>query len=128
MVLSCGSDQTTSDPSNAEEVQFVEKKMANIEYSELHAECLHQMKFADCELWATEFRRVASDLHSQSDNNTPEGHNAALDALLLAAESYVNPFFMVSFKDGPKLINANNTEIRKVLEKSDSNLETIANV
>ncbi|KAJ0741643.1 putative Galactose-binding-like domain superfamily, armadillo-like helical [Helianthus annuus] len=131
MVLSCGSDQTTSDPSNAEEIQLVEKKAANIEYSELHAECLHLMKFADCELWATEFRRVASDLHSQSDNNTPEGHNAALDALLLAAECYVNPFFMVSFKEGPKLINENNysfTEIRKILEKSDSNLETIANV
>ncbi|KAI3695201.1 hypothetical protein L1987_78191 [Smallanthus sonchifolius] len=123
-------DQTTSDPSNAEE-QLVEKKVTNIEYSELHAECLHLMKYADCELWATDFRQVAFDLHSQSDIITPEGHNAAIDALLLAAECYVNPFFMMSFKENPKLINENNygfTEIRRILEKSDRNVETIANV
>ncbi|KAK9070642.1 hypothetical protein SSX86_011044 [Deinandra increscens subsp. villosa] len=124
-------DQTTSDPSNTEEKQLVEEQVANIEYSELHTECLHLMKYADCELWATEFRQVAFDLHSQSDIITPEAHNAAIDALLLAAECYVNPFFMMSFKENPKLINEKNygfTEIRRILEKSDRNLETIANV
>ncbi|XP_076954574.1 uncharacterized protein LOC143629097 [Bidens hawaiensis] len=124
-------DQTTSDPTNTEEKQLVENKAANIEYSELLTECLHLMKFADCELWANEFRQVALDFRSQSDVITPEGHNAAIDALLLAAECYVNPFFMMSFKADPKLINNNNygfTEIRKILEKSDGNLEMIANI
>lgn len=124
-------DQTTSDPTNTEEKHLVENKAASIEYSELHTECLHLMNFADCELWATEFRRVALDLHSQSDVITPEGHNAAIDAMLLAAECYVNPFFMMSFKEDPKLINNNNygfTEIRRILEKSDGNLEKIANI
>ncbi|KAL8255124.1 hypothetical protein R6Q59_033345 [Mikania micrantha] len=132
MVLTNSSNtpDQTSDPSNAEEKQLVEKKVANIEYAELHTACLHLMNYADCEMWATEFRQAALDLHSQSEI-THEGHNAAIDALLLAAECYVNPFFMMSFKENPKLVNDNNygfTEIRKILEKSDSNLETIINV
>ncbi|PWA53886.1 Armadillo-type fold [Artemisia annua] len=64
------------------------------------------------------------------------GHNAAVDALLLAAECYVNPFFMMSFRDSFKLfleqkIGKTNdsfgfAEIKRILEKSDGNLETLA--
>lgn len=151
MVLTyvCGiPDQTNSDLShcntNAEEKHLVERKahckykgegFGAMEYSELHTECLQLMNYGDCELWASEFRRVAFDLHSQSDIS-PEGHNAAVDALLLAAECYVNPFFMMSFRDYPKLVPETKigktndkygfAEIRRILEKSDSNLETIA--
>nr|XP_043623624.1 uncharacterized protein LOC122595343 [Erigeron canadensis] len=138
-------DQTSSDQShsnnnnNAEEKHLVDEKVVTnsgaVEYSELQTECLQLMNYGDCELWASEFRRVACDLHSHSDV-TPEGHNAAIDSLLLAAECYTNPFFMMSFRNNPKLtpekiINKTNNsygfaEIRRILEKSDDNLETIA--
>ncbi|PWA53887.1 Armadillo-type fold [Artemisia annua] len=133
------SEHTSSDPShcniNAKEKHIVERQFGNAEYSELYTECLQLMSYGDCELWAHEFRRVAFDLHSQSDI-TPEGHNAAVDALLLAAECYVNPFFMMSFRDSFKLfleqkIGKTNdsfgfAEIKRILEKSDGNLETLA--
>ncbi|GJV09636.1 armadillo-type fold protein [Tanacetum coccineum] len=133
------SEHTSSDPShcntNAEEKHIVERRLGNAEYSELHTECLQLMSYGDCELWSSEFRRVAFDLHSQSDI-TPEGHNAAVDALLLAAECYINPFFMMSFRDNFKLfleqkIGKTNdsfgfAEIKSILEKGDGNLETIA--
>nr|GEV14025.1 hypothetical protein [Tanacetum cinerariifolium] len=133
------SEHTSSDPShcntNAEEKHIVERRLGNAEYSELHTECLQLMSYGDCELWASEFRRVAFDLHSQIDI-TPEGHNAAVDALLLAAECYINPFFMMSFRDNFKLfleqkIGKTNdsfgfAEIKSILEKGDGNLETIA--
>ncbi|XP_071706107.1 uncharacterized protein [Rutidosis leptorrhynchoides] len=138
-------DKTTSDLShcntNTEEKHYVEKKVVTnlsaTEYSDLHRECLQLMSYADCELWASEFKRVAFDLHSQSEV-TPEGHNAAIDALLLAAECYINPFFIMSFKDNPKLIpetiisKTNNNygfaEIRRILEKGDGKMETIAHL
>ncbi|PQP93724.1 uncharacterized protein Pyn_11485 [Prunus yedoensis var. nudiflora] len=59
--------------------------------------------YQDCELRASEFRRLALDLHSQNEI-TIESHDAAIDALLLAAECDVNPFFMMSFRGNPKLM------------------------
>lgn len=127
---------TNLSDTNTEEKNTVNKKISlkkegfsAIEYSKLHTECLHLMSYSDCELWASEFKRVAFDLHSQSDI-TSESHNAAIDALLLAAECYVNPFFMMTFKDTiMKTHNHYNfTEIRRILEKSESNLETIARI
>ncbi|KAJ8763138.1 hypothetical protein K2173_025523 [Erythroxylum novogranatense] len=67
------------------------------EYFDVQANYMQLVNYRDCELRASEFRRLASDLNSQSDK-TVEGHDAAIDALLLAAECYVNPFFMMSVR------------------------------
>ncbi|XP_030480176.2 uncharacterized protein LOC115697350 isoform X1 [Cannabis sativa] len=107
----------------------------NAEYFNLQEDYFQLINYQDCELRASEFQRLALDLHSQ-DKITMESHHAAIDALLLAAECYVNPFFMMSFKNGPKLknqINIKETRAlkehdfeRKVSGKSRTDLETIA--
>ena len=108
------------------------------EYFNLQADYFQLINYRDCELRASEFQRLALDLHSQSEI-TVEGHDAAIDALLLAAECYVNPFFMLSFKASPKFMdqmNINRTripqhhEISEVRssEKSKRDLETIAHL
>lgn len=106
------------------------------EYFNLQADYFRLVNYQDCELKASEFRRLAVDLHSQ-DEIMVEGHDAAIDALLLAAECYVNPFFMIAFKTNPKLTNHANIkevkalkehdfDLKKVSGKSRSDLETIA--
>ncbi|XP_073037920.1 uncharacterized protein [Primulina eburnea] len=69
-----------------------------IELYNLMTNYSHLMNYRDCELRATEFRRLALDLSSQNEI-TLESHDAAIDALLLAAECYINPYFMKSFKE-----------------------------
>ncbi|PON87476.1 Galactose-binding domain-like [Trema orientale] len=106
------------------------------EYFNIQADYFQLINYQDCELRASEFRRLAVDLHSQ-DEITVESHDAAIDALLLAAECYVNPFFMISLKKSPKLMNQVNIkdtsslkdhefEFTKVSGKSRTGLETIA--
>ncbi|KAJ8631904.1 hypothetical protein MRB53_025240 [Persea americana] len=109
----------------------------SVEYFNLQADYLQLVNHRDCELRASEFQRLALELHSQHEI-TPEGHDAAVDALLLAAECYVNPFFMMAFRAAPKLINRVNTrdakipqdyditELRKVCKIKNNDLETIA--
>ncbi|MCL7047247.1 hypothetical protein MKW94_012626 [Papaver nudicaule] len=72
------------------------------EYFNLQAGYLQLMNHQECELRASEFRRLATELHSQHDI-TPEGHDAAIDALLLAAECYINPFFTTALRSRPKV-------------------------
>ncbi|XP_058085820.1 uncharacterized protein LOC131233204 isoform X3 [Magnolia sinica] len=108
-----------------------------VEYFNLQADYLQLVNHQDCELRASEFQRLASELHSQHEI-TPEGHDAAIDALLLAAECYVNPFFMMAFRSTPKLFNRMNisetkiaqnydmAELKRVSEKHHNDLETIA--
>lgn len=67
----------------------------NLEYFNLQADYFQLANYRDCELRASEFQRLAMDLHSQHEV-TAEGHDAAIDALLLAAECHINPFFMSS--------------------------------
>ncbi|KAJ8505417.1 hypothetical protein OPV22_006303 [Ensete ventricosum] len=86
---------------------------------------------------ASEFERLAADLCSQHDI-TPESHEAAIDALLLAAECYVNPFFMISYGCNSELMNQMKiigskfknknglVEFNKDLKRCNVNLETIA--
>lgn len=103
----------------------------------LIADYFQLMNYTDSELKASEFRRFALDLHSQTPL-TPEGHSAAIDALLLAAECYVNPYFMMSFQDSSQAFSKENvrrsfsnwklTDIRKVLEKNDSDLKLEADL
>lgn len=109
----------------------------SVEYFNLQADYFQLISYQDCELRASEFRRLALDLHSQNEI-TVESHDAAIDALLLAAECYVNPFFMMSFRGSPKLMNDRNIsgirtppnheslELKMVSGKSKSDLETIA--
>ncbi|GLT36455.1 hypothetical protein SLA2020_108300 [Shorea laevis] len=109
------------------------------EYYNLQADYFQLMNFRDCELKASEFRSLALDLHSQHSISI-EGHDAAIDALLLAAECYVNPFFVVSLKASPNIMNQMNirgakvpkivdlSEIKRVSEKNNHNWETIAHL
>ncbi|KAK6804186.1 hypothetical protein RDI58_001970 [Solanum bulbocastanum] len=80
-----------------------------VEYSNLHDDYFQLVSYRDCQMKASEFRRLALDLHSQCEI-TPEGHDAAIDALLLAAECYVNPFFMVSSRDSSPIMNKLSTK------------------
>ncbi|CAA6674631.1 unnamed protein product [Spirodela intermedia] len=84
---------------------------------------------------ASEFRQLALDLHSQVEI-TPESHDAAIDALLLAAECYVNPFFIMSLSRPKHLCNLygigsgkhkknDGMELRSICPKSTHDLETI---
>ncbi|RVW23087.1 hypothetical protein CK203_099975 [Vitis vinifera] len=107
-----------------------------VEYVNLQADYMQLMNYRDCELRASEFRRLALDLHSQHEIS-PEGHDAAIDALLLAAECYVNPF-MSSFRASSKVINQSTgtripqncdiSELRKVFEKNSSDLEKVTHL
>ncbi|PSS24545.1 Protein efr3 like [Actinidia chinensis var. chinensis] len=110
-----------------------------VEYFDLHADYMQLINYQDCELRASEFQRLALDLRSQHEISR-EGHDAAIDALLLSAECYVNPFFMLSFRDTPKDANRINVSKMKisekhefavvngVLKKNDNELETVAHL
>ncbi|KAJ7950647.1 Galactose-binding domain-like, Armadillo-type fold protein [Quillaja saponaria] len=107
------------------------------EFMNLQADYFQLVNYRDCELLASEFQRLALDLHAQNEL-TVESHDAAIDALLLAAECYVNPFFMLSFRTCPNFldhlnINGSKTlqcqnipELRRVAEKSNTNLDSVA--
>ncbi|KAJ4842301.1 hypothetical protein Tsubulata_011276 [Turnera subulata] len=73
----------------------------NVEYFNLQLDYFQLRNYRDCELRASEFRRLALDLNSQKEIAV-EGHDAAIDALLLAAECYMNPFFMMSLRSSLK--------------------------
>ncbi|KAI5397253.1 hypothetical protein KIW84_063175 [Lathyrus oleraceus] len=64
------------------------------EYFKLQADYFQLLNYHDCELRASEFKRLALDLHSQNEI-TVETHDVAIDAFLLAAECHVNLHFML---------------------------------
>ncbi|XP_057457891.1 uncharacterized protein LOC130748668 isoform X2 [Lotus japonicus] len=109
------------------------------EYFHLQADYFQLLNHHDCELRASEFKRLALDLHSQS-NITIESHDAAIDALLLAAECHVNPYFMSSIGTTSKLsdlLNINeckfgqthdNLELNTASGRNIHNLQTIAHI
>lgn len=109
------------------------------EFFNLEADYMQLIDHHDCELRSFEFQRLALDLSAQHDIS-PEGHNAAIDALLLAAECYVNPFFMVSFRNSSNLINQLNMikskkkivsdllELGNNYQKNKNALEKVANL
>uniref|UniRef100_A0A0E0MBA6 DNA-repair protein Xrcc1 N-terminal domain-containing protein n=1 Tax=Oryza punctata TaxID=4537 RepID=A0A0E0MBA6_ORYPU len=66
------------------------------DYYDAHADYLQLVNYQDCELRALEFQRLALNLCTQQ-KPTVEGHNAGIDAFLLAAECYVNPLFLLDF-------------------------------
>ncbi|KAG5009705.1 hypothetical protein GYH30_018179 [Glycine max] len=109
------------------------------EYFNLQADYFQLLNYNDCELRASEFRRLALDLHSHNDVSV-ESHDAAIDALLLAAECYVNPYFMLSIGASSKLtdlLNVNEfkavqshdkVKVKRASGKNKPNLETIAHI
>lgn len=109
------------------------------EYFNLQADYSQLLNYHDCELRASEFRRLASDLHSQNEI-TIESHDAAIEALLLAAECHVNPYFMLSIGTSSKLADLlsikeckimqsrDNVEVKGASGKNKPNLETIAHI
>ncbi|XP_072956255.1 uncharacterized protein [Typha angustifolia] len=109
------------------------------DYYNMQADYLQLIVHKDCELRTAEFQRLSLDLCSQHDI-TPEGHDAGIDALLLAAECYVNPFFMISFRPNSELIKQMNsihaklTQENAIMELSSNfqrkkiDLETVAHL
>lgn len=145
-------DTTSDNDISSEEKNVAETSLTNefqnglvldasfaAKYFNLQADYMQLMNYSDCELKASEFRRLALDLHSENEV-TLEGHDAAIDALLLAAECYVNPFFTMSFRAGQKVINQmiakrtavqqNNemSELRTNLKKNDGDLEKLSHL
>ncbi|KAF5749271.1 hypothetical protein HS088_TW04G01236 [Tripterygium wilfordii] len=130
-----------------EQKQVVEKKFSKIiqnglvleevfatDYPSLQADFFQLVNFRDCEIRATEFQRLALDLHSNHEI-AAEAHDAAIDALLLAAECYVNPTFMMSSKASSKVTDLLNvsgvkapeiSQQTKVSKRNKCDLETIA--
>ncbi|KNA25922.1 hypothetical protein SOVF_002230 [Spinacia oleracea] len=108
----------------------------SMKYFSLHLDHTQLLDYEICKSRASEFQRLALDLHSQNNVNL-EGHTAAIDALILSAECYINPF-MTSVKEHSvvsDLVNFQGTkyphdrevsELRKALEKGNCNLETIS--
>lgn len=79
----------------------------------LQAEYLQLVSYQERELKASEFIRFAMDLHSQGDGNV-ECRNTAIDALLLAAECHLNPFFMLHATEHQLLLD----RVKKGIENS----------
>ncbi|XP_010528687.1 PREDICTED: uncharacterized protein LOC104805731 isoform X2 [Tarenaya hassleriana] len=102
-------------------------------YFNLQADYIQLENIRDCELKASEFKLLAQKLHSL-DSVSVEDHDASVDALLLAAECYVNPFFVKSFEVSSKIINEielsktrNQKEIdfRRITKTRNIDMETI---
>lgn len=115
------SSHGASERKNIDEISTSHFQLENgfcADYFNLQADYLQLVSNQDCEFRASEFQRLALDLSSQP-NITPEGHDAAIDALLLAAECFVNPFFMLSFRPTSKLIDQMNIIGSKLNQKND---------
>lgn len=152
--FSLSPDKNISDYDNkdysSEQKNVLDKALTNLQngvvldtgfaadYFNLQADYFQLINFRDCELRASEFRRLASDLHSQHELSA-EGHDAAIDALLLAAECYVNPFFVISFRactnildqmkiSGPKVPRSSELSELRRSGKKNCDLETVADL
>lgn len=108
------------------------------DYYDAQADYLQLVNHHDCELRALEFQRLALNLCMQQEP-TLEGHNAGIDALLLAAECYVNPFFLLDIQPNSEpldriecihseLIQGNVFLESKDLRVKDLDLATIYNL
>lgn len=108
-----------------------------IEFYNLTADYSQLTNYRDCELRASEFRRLSLNLISQNEI-TPESHDVAIDALLLAAECYINPYFMMYSRDVspdvnkiyPKSSSKNygTAEIERIFGRKDNDLKLIADI
>lgn len=76
---------------------------------DLRSEYWQLVNSPERELRASEFIRFASELHMRQDEST-ESQQSAIDALLLAAECHVNPFFMISSSEYQNLVSKSENE------------------
>ncbi|KAL8144385.1 hypothetical protein V2J09_017417 [Rumex salicifolius] len=109
----------------------------DLKFYDLQVDYAQLLSYEDCKLRASDFQRMALDLHLQNDINL-EAHDAAVDALLLSAECYVNPFLMWSSAKASKTYNKlklheHNVpkklavlELKKVFGKNSCNSEIVA--
>ncbi|KAG8092705.1 hypothetical protein GUJ93_ZPchr0012g20199 [Zizania palustris] len=108
------------------------------DYYDAHADYLQLVNYQDCELKALEFQQLALNLCIQQEPTT-EGHYAGIDAFLLAAECYVNPFFLLDFHSSSEsldeierihseLIQGNCFSESKRLHAKDIDLMTLYNL
>lgn len=107
-----------------------------IEFYNLLADYSQLTNYRDCELRASEFRRLALNLISQN-KITQESHDVAIDALLLAAECYINPYFMMYLKDNSSDVsktypgNSNDygrADMERILGRKDNDLKLVADI
>ncbi|KAL1547472.1 hypothetical protein AAHA92_23948 [Salvia divinorum] len=107
-----------------------------IEFSNLLADYSQLTNYRGCELRASEFRRLALNLISQN-KFTQESHDVAIDALLLAAECYINPYFMVYLKENSSNVSkiyhgsSNNhgaADMEKNFGRKDNDLKLVADI
>ncbi|XP_020597126.1 uncharacterized protein LOC110036913 isoform X2 [Phalaenopsis equestris] len=88
------------------------------DYLNMKVDYLKLANLDDCELRAAEFQQLGLDLCSQGDV-TAEGYDAAIDAFILAAECYINPYFMLSVTPNSKLSEHLNF-IKSLMNQSNS--------
>ncbi|KAH6820390.1 hypothetical protein C2S53_015870 [Perilla frutescens var. hirtella] len=107
-----------------------------VEFYNLLADYSQLTNYRDCELRASEFRRLALNLISQN-KITQESHDVAIDALLLAAECYINPYFMMYLKDSSSDVskifpeNSNNfrpADMERILGRKNNDMKLVADV
>lgn len=124
-------EKLSSDP-------FLLDNVVAADYFDSQADYQQLENYQDCELRAQEFHRIALNLCMQQEP-TLEGHNAGIDALLLAAECYVNPFFLLGFQSNlepldkierihSELMQGNASSVSKNLHLKDFNKKTIYNL
>ncbi|XP_039832915.1 uncharacterized protein LOC120693528 isoform X2 [Panicum virgatum] len=124
-------EKLSSDP-------FLLDNIIAADYFDAKADYLQLENYQDCELQAQEFHRLALNLCMQQEP-TCEGHNAGIDALLLAAECYVNPFFLLDFQSNlerldkierihSELMQGNALFVSKKLHLKDLDRKTISNL
>ncbi|KAJ7549300.1 hypothetical protein O6H91_07G048500 [Diphasiastrum complanatum] len=87
-----------------DEKPFVLNEASVDEYFNLQADYLQLVNIPEREIRASEFVRFAAELHVRMGDSI-ESHDAAIDALLLAAECHLNPFFMISTNDYNQMMN-----------------------
>ncbi|XP_021735575.1 uncharacterized protein LOC110702196 isoform X2 [Chenopodium quinoa] len=145
-----GMQATHSDPNHDDTPVIGEEKTTGVckcatsdsgfsmKYFSLHLNHTQLLDYEICQSRASEFQRLALELHSQNNVNL-EGHNAAIDAMILSAECYINPF-MISVKEHSVFCNQVKihgtkyphdqeiSELRKALGKGNCNLETISHL
>ncbi|OEL13670.1 hypothetical protein BAE44_0025313 [Dichanthelium oligosanthes] len=124
-------EKLSSDP-------FLLDNIVAADYFDAQADYQQLENYQDCELRAQEFHRLALNLCMQQEP-TFEGHNAGIDALLLAAECYVNPLFLLDFQPNlerldkierihSELMHGNASFVPKNLHLKDLDRKAISNL
>ncbi|KAF3335895.1 hypothetical protein FCM35_KLT20402 [Carex littledalei] len=96
------------------------------DYYNTQADYLQLVNYQECEARASEFQHLALDLCNHPDI-TPEGHQAGIEALLLAAECFMNPFFLTTFRPNSELVNQINNLRAKLSQQPGPDMSDLNN-